>query len=104
MQAYQKTLQQALQLPTAECIALMQALAASFAEAAIEDSDEPLLSAEEVTALMTVDPLPPSEIIRQGLTGTWADVGDGAAWVNARKTAPNDFTLPNLRASIPQRD
>jgi hypothetical protein len=36
---------------------------------------------------MTIDPLPPSEIIKRGLTGTWAhlNISDGAEWVNARK-------------------
>ena len=41
----------------------------------------------EVTELMTVDPLPPAEIVKQGLLGTWSDLGivDGAEWVNSNK-------------------
>jgi hypothetical protein len=87
MQDFQETLEQVLQLSITERIALMQALAASFAPETDAADDEPPLTEEEIAALMTVNPLPPSEIIKRGLTGPWAhlNIADGAEWVNARK-------------------
>ncbi|MEZ4639402.1 MAG: hypothetical protein R2873_16180 [Caldilineaceae bacterium] len=90
-QNYQEALTLALQLPPLERIAMIAELASSVAENAAptdtstlaDDSFDP----DEVAELMTVDPLSPHEIVKQGLLGTWSDFGiaDGAEWVNTNK-------------------
>lgn len=86
---YEEALALALQLPPAERIAIIEELAASFRESAALDeiSGEPALSADEVAYLMQVEPLSPTEIVAEGLLGTWDNQGiaDGADWVNEQK-------------------
>lgn len=88
---YDSVLEQALQLPPAQRLELLEDLAASLEDvflssaATIEDITE--LSPEEIADLMKVEPLSPAEIVEQGLLGTWADLNikDGAEWVNEQK-------------------
>lgn len=86
---FQEALTLALQLPPAERIAIIEELAASFrqeVDVPAPDEDQPL-TPEEIKALMQVEPLPPAEVVAEGLLGTWADIGitDGAEWVNEQK-------------------
>lgn len=66
-------------------------LASSVAEnaAPVDTSNfvDDSLSPDEVADLMNVDPLPPAEIVDQGLLGTWSNLGivDGAEWVSTNK-------------------
>lgn len=88
-QDYETILNMALKLPPFQRAAMIEALAASFQSAFrshVNDEDTPFTEAE-VADLMHVEPLPPAEIVEQGLTGTWADlgIGDGAEWVNEQK-------------------
>lgn len=86
---FTRTLEQALTLSLEERIALVQAVVASFSTLSDENStvDDLPLTEAEITELMTVDPLPPAEIVKLGLTGTWAhlNIPDGADWVNEQK-------------------
>ena len=83
---YKHILSQALRLPSAERIAMIEALAASFREHPVPD-DAPPFTSDEIKALMQITPKTPAEIIAGGYTGTWADLGieDGADWVNEQK-------------------
>ncbi|MBX2997724.1 MAG: hypothetical protein KF893_04375 [Caldilineaceae bacterium] len=89
---YQKVLTLALQLPPTERIAMIAELAASVTEIMASSSgattvDEAALSPDEVADLMTVQPLSPVEIVKQGLLGSWSDLGisDGSEWVEQQK-------------------
>lgn len=88
---FQETLTRALELSPAERMAMIAELAASFqAEFFVESpsSDDQPFTISEIAELMHVEPLPPAEVIAQGLLGTWAskNIQDGTAWVNERKT------------------
>jgi hypothetical protein len=83
---FQEVLSLALELSPSERIAMIEELAASFRQDP-EPADEAPLTPEEITAMMRVEPLPPAQVVAQGLLGTWAHLGitDGAEWVNAQK-------------------
>ena len=88
---FNEALELALQLPPDERIAMIEELAASFKQefdvsGELADDERPLTS-DEIKELMRVEPLPPAEVVAQGLLGTWADMGitDGAEWVNEQK-------------------
>lgn len=79
-----------LQLSPRERMAMIEELAASFQDESVwrdSETDEPPIDDEEIAALMHIEPLPPAEVVAQGLLGTWADmeIEDGAAWVNEQK-------------------
>jgi hypothetical protein len=90
---FEEILAQALQLPPAERMAIIERLAASFRPLPAGEGTLPgaetdqALTEQETADLMRVEPLPPAEVVRQRLTGTWADLGisDGAEWVNEQK-------------------
>lgn len=84
--AFHDLLAQALQLSSAERLAMIEELAASFRSQPIP-SDQAPLTPDEIAVLMQVEPLSPAEIEAKGLLGTWADLGitDGAEWVNEQK-------------------
>lgn len=85
---FQEALTLALQLSPSERLAMIEELAASFGdEAFASDEDDAPFTPEEIAELMRVEPLPPAEVVAQGLLGTWADknIEDGAAWVNEQK-------------------
>ena len=85
-----EVLTQALQLPPAERLELLEELAMSL-EGEVSSLtpfvDDTEMSANEIAELMQVEPLSPAVIIQQGLLGTWADLNitDGAEWVNEQK-------------------
>jgi hypothetical protein len=87
MLPYSKVLTQALQLPPAERLAMIEQLAASFRATMPPAADPEAWTAQEIADLMRVEPLPPAEVAGQGLIGTWVDLGitDGAEWVNEQK-------------------
>ena len=64
---------------------MIEELAASFKDEFDRAPIDEAFSPEEITELMQVDPLPPAEVVAQGLLGTWADIDDGAEWVNEQK-------------------
>jgi hypothetical protein len=84
---FKEVLTQALQLPPAERLAIIEQLAASFRTSIPSSADPEAWTAQEIADLMQVEPLPPAEVAGQGLIGTWADLGitDGAEWVNEQK-------------------
>lgn len=85
---FKEVLTQALQLPPAERLAMIEQLAASFRASVPAPSANPeAWTAQEIADLVHVEPLPPAEVAAQGLIGTWADldIGDGAEWVNEQK-------------------
>jgi len=88
---FQETLTRALELSPAERMAMIAELAASFEGeffAESPSSDDQPFTSSEIAELMHVEPLPPAEVMAQGLLGTWAskNIQDGAAWVHERKT------------------
>jgi len=51
------------------------------------DSDEPLMTSEEIEALLHGTPKNSQDIARSDYVGAWSDMGitDGAEWVNEQK-------------------
>ncbi len=86
--AYHKILNDALQLPTSERVAIIAELTVSVQQERMSLSEgEIKLSADSLEALLKVEPLSPKEILEKGLLGTWSEQVslDGADWVNKRK-------------------
>lgn len=86
--SFEEIVTQALRLSPSEQALLMEQLAASL-HRNLSPPEAPEITQqwtdEELAELLRPEPLPPAEVIARGLTGTWADVGDGAEWVNEQK-------------------
>ena len=83
---FDKTLEEALQLSPTERLEMAQRLIESYRQDVL-DTDEQPLAPDEIAELLHVEPLSPTEIVANGLLGTWGnlDIEDGAEWVNERK-------------------
>jgi hypothetical protein len=79
---------QALRLSPAEQALLLEQLAAALHQtltvSSVHDETDDWTD-EEWAEMFKPKPLPPSEVIARGLTGTWSNIADGAEWVNEQK-------------------
>ncbi len=84
---FYKVLAEALELALSERLAMIEELAASV-KGQLDNaaaSEETSFSPEEIAELTQVDPRTPSQVVAEGLLGTWTGISDGAEWVNEQK-------------------
>lgn len=85
---FEEIVEQALRLSPAEQTLLLEQLAVALHQTLtvnpVDDETDDWTD-EEWAEMLKPKPLPPSEVIARGLTGTWMNVGDGAEWVNEQK-------------------